>query len=87
MPRLLVSDPGTTSEQGCQIVSFQTKNPNLGKFWRALERKKLIYILGPFGIFNEYLGYFRNIWYSLSSFGIFFWFWYQVPRKIWQPCF
>jgi hypothetical protein len=21
--------------QGCQMVSFQTKNPNLGKFWRA----------------------------------------------------
>jgi hypothetical protein len=26
-----------TGEQGCQIVSFQTKNPNLGKFWRALD--------------------------------------------------
>jgi hypothetical protein len=23
-------------DQGCQMVSFQTKNPNLGKFWRAL---------------------------------------------------
>jgi hypothetical protein len=22
---------------GCQMVCFQTKNPNLGKFWRALE--------------------------------------------------
>jgi hypothetical protein len=22
--------------QGCQMVCFQTKNPNLGKFWRAL---------------------------------------------------
>jgi hypothetical protein len=21
--------------QGCQMVYFQTKNPNLGKFWRA----------------------------------------------------
>jgi hypothetical protein len=20
---------------GCQMFSFQTKNPNLGKFWRA----------------------------------------------------
>jgi hypothetical protein len=29
-------------EQGCQMVSFQTKNPNLGKFWRALEWKMLI---------------------------------------------
>jgi hypothetical protein len=24
-------------KQGCQMVCFQTKNPNLGKFWRALE--------------------------------------------------
>jgi hypothetical protein len=23
--------------QGCQMVCFQTKNPNLDKFWRALE--------------------------------------------------
>jgi hypothetical protein len=23
--------------QGCQMVCFQTKNPNLGKFWKALE--------------------------------------------------
>jgi hypothetical protein len=25
--------------QGCQMVYFQTKNPDLGKFWRALELK------------------------------------------------
>jgi hypothetical protein len=23
--------------QGCQMVYFQTQNPNLGRFWRALE--------------------------------------------------
>jgi hypothetical protein len=23
--------------QGCQMVCFQTKNPNFGKIWRALE--------------------------------------------------
>jgi hypothetical protein len=27
---------GGGSEQGCQMVYFQTKNRNLGKFWRAL---------------------------------------------------
>jgi hypothetical protein len=43
-------------DQGCQMVSFQTENPNLGKFWRALERRMLIYfmtilnILRPFAI-------------------------------------
>jgi hypothetical protein len=30
-------------EQGCQTVYFQTKNLNLGKFWRALDGKMLIY--------------------------------------------
>jgi hypothetical protein len=41
---------------GCQMVYFQTTNLNLGKFWRALELKMLVYfmtiwnILGPFGV-------------------------------------
>jgi hypothetical protein len=30
--------------QGCQMVSFKTKNPNLGKVWRALDGKMLIYV-------------------------------------------
>jgi hypothetical protein len=33
---------GTTLEQGCQMVSFQTKNPNLGGFWRTLKWKMLL---------------------------------------------
>jgi hypothetical protein len=43
-------------EQGCQMVCFQTKNLNLGKFWRAWEWKILVYfmlienILRSFGI-------------------------------------
>jgi hypothetical protein len=28
--------------QGCQVVYFQTKNPNLSKFWRALDWKMLV---------------------------------------------
>jgi hypothetical protein len=31
--------------QGCQMVCFQTKNPNLGKFWRATDWKLLIYFM------------------------------------------
>jgi hypothetical protein len=27
--------------QVCQMVYFHTKNPNLGKFWTALEWKRL----------------------------------------------
>jgi hypothetical protein len=32
--------------QGCQMVCFQTQNPNLGKFWRALEWKMLVHFTG-----------------------------------------
>jgi hypothetical protein len=43
--------------QGCQMVYFQTKNPNLGKIWGAWSGKGWYYIiymamniLQPFGI-------------------------------------
>jgi hypothetical protein len=38
--RVVVFSPeneSTIFEQGCQMVRFQTKNPNLGKFWRFFE--------------------------------------------------
>jgi hypothetical protein len=47
--------------QGCQIVYFHTKNPNLGKFCRAVEWKMLVYhtvilnILQQFGVFHGFL--------------------------------
>jgi hypothetical protein len=47
--RSLITDIITPS-QGCQTVCFQTKNPNLGKFWRVLLWKILVYFL-PFGLF------------------------------------
>jgi hypothetical protein len=79
-------------DQGCQMVCFQTKNPNLGKFWRrALDWKMFTYfmatwnVLWIFGIFSDHLVHFVFIWYILYSFGTFFRFWYHVPRKIWQP--
>jgi hypothetical protein len=65
---------------------FQTKNINLGKFWRVLQWKVLVYfwqcglctylvyILWPFAIFYGYLVHI-------------FPFWYVVPRNIWQPWF
>jgi hypothetical protein len=40
--------------QGCQMVYFQTKNPNLGIFWRVLQWK-MLYILWSFGIFSPVL--------------------------------
>jgi hypothetical protein len=52
------------SSQGCQMVYFQTKNTNLGKFWRALQWKILVNfitiwsILLQLGIFYDHLVYF-----------------------------
>jgi hypothetical protein len=42
-------------DQGCQMVCFQTKNPSLGKFWRALHRMENA------GIFYGRLEYFTVI--------------------------
>jgi hypothetical protein len=52
------------------MVSFRTQNPNLGKFWRALDGKMLIYYSVFWNIFGH-LGYFITIWYNLCSFGTF----------------
>jgi hypothetical protein len=69
------------------MVYIQTKNPDLGKFWRVLQWKMLVYFMfiwcsirsfsifcGHFGIFYGHLVYFSP-------------FWYVGPRKIWQPCY
>jgi hypothetical protein len=53
-------------EQGCQMVCFQTKNPNLGKFCMALDWKMFVYfmatwnILWRFGIFYDHLVHFSS---------------------------
>jgi hypothetical protein len=31
--------------QGCQMALFQTKNPDLDKFWRVLQWKMLVYLM------------------------------------------
>jgi hypothetical protein len=63
--------------QGCQMVSFQTKNPKLGKFWGALDWKMLIYFMAIWNIYRH-LGYFMTIWYILCSFGTFFPVWGNI---------
>jgi hypothetical protein len=63
-------------KQGCQMVCFQTKNPNSGEFLRGLLRKILVYfmtirsILRPLEIFYGHLVYFVVIWYIFPRFGI-----------------
>jgi hypothetical protein len=44
------------------MVYFQTKNPNLGKFWMVLEWK-------IFGTFYVQLEYITAVWYILGLFG------------------
>jgi hypothetical protein len=40
------------------MAYFQTKNPNCGKFWRALPRIENV------GIFYGHLEYFTAFWYT-----------------------
>jgi hypothetical protein len=61
----------------CQMAYVQTKNPDLGKFWRVLQWKMLVYfimtiwpILRPFGIFWGNLVHCLVIWYIFSRFGM-----------------
>jgi hypothetical protein len=41
------------------------------------------YIIWPFGIFYEHLGFLMPIWYILCSFGTLFW--YLEPKKSGNP--
>jgi hypothetical protein len=72
------------------MVYFQSKNLNLGNFWRALDWKMLIKfmtlwnILRTFDIFCDHLLHFVTFRVHLVHFILF---WFYVPRKIWQPCF
>jgi hypothetical protein len=51
--------------QGCQMVYFQTKNPNLGKFWSVLQLKMFVNFMASLST------YFTAIWPILWAFGIF----------------
>jgi hypothetical protein len=56
------------------MICFQTKNPNLGKFWKAL------YVMENAGIFYSHLEYFTVIWYILYPFVNVVVIWYILPR-------
>jgi hypothetical protein len=67
------------------MVYFQTQNPTLGKFWRALEWNMFVYFIT---IWNFYGHLVNNLWLFgilcgdlvyFSHFGMF------GARKIWQP--
>jgi hypothetical protein len=56
------------------MVCFQTKNPYLGKFWRALKWKMRVYF--AYG----HLEYFTVIWLIIWLFGYVVVIWYIFPR-------
>jgi hypothetical protein len=58
--------------QGCPMAYFQTKNPNLDKYFRVFQWKMLVCFtaIGPY--LRPFLVYFAAIWYILRLFGIFF---------------
>jgi hypothetical protein len=59
--------------QGCQMVYYQTNNPNLGKFWRVLQLKMLVYFMAFLSIFRPCGIFYGNLESSLP-------FWYIFPR-------
>jgi hypothetical protein len=50
-----------TGEQGCQMVCFQTKNPNLGKFWRVLHWKMLVYFMETWSILMSFVMFYGHL--------------------------
>jgi hypothetical protein len=52
---------------------FQTKNTNLGKFWRVLQWKLLVYLMAIWSIYSH-LVYFVAIWKHFMVI------WYIFPR-------
>jgi hypothetical protein len=62
--------------QGCQMVYFQARHPNAGKFWRILKWKVLVSFMGiwsilrTISIFYALLVNFRVFWSIFSCSGI-----------------
>jgi hypothetical protein len=76
------------------MVYFQTKNPELGKFWRDFDWKMLIYfmaiwnILRTFEIFYDHLVHVVFIWYIylILAYGLPLWILGTVrsnPAMVW----
>jgi hypothetical protein len=55
--------------QCCQMLYFQTKNPNLDKYWKVMKWKMLV-LSWPLCLFYSKMVYFMVIWYIFPSFGM-----------------
>jgi hypothetical protein len=67
----------TNTRQGCQMVCFQTKNPNLGTFLRVLQWKMMVYFKDTWSILRSFVifyvwtfGIVRGNFVNFSRFGI-----------------
>jgi hypothetical protein len=61
----------STCTQGCQMVCFQTKSPNLGKFWRVLDWKMLVYFMDAWSILRSFVTFNGHLVYIIrGKFGI-----------------
>jgi hypothetical protein len=74
--RIATDDRFHVAQQGCQMVYFQTKNPNLGKFWMALISEKVGILYGRLEYDTANLYFYGNmygnlvaIWHILPYFG------------------
>jgi hypothetical protein len=56
--------------QGCQMVYYQTKNNNLGNFWRFLQWKMLVHFMAIWSILRHFGIFYGNL-DILCSFGMF----------------
>jgi hypothetical protein len=63
--------------QGCQMVYFQTQNPNLGKFFRAVEWNRMVHSI------PTHLEYITTIRYILWLFGNLVKIWYMHFLPFW----
>jgi hypothetical protein len=71
--------------QGCQMVYFKTKNPDLCKFCRALVRKILIYFMAIGNILQIFGIFYDHLLYTLCSFGTFFQILVSCTKKSGNP--
>jgi hypothetical protein len=59
----------------------------LGKFWRVLQWKMLVYFMDTWSISRSFVIFYGYLVYIVrGNLGYFFPFWYFVGRKIWHPC-
>jgi hypothetical protein len=58
--------------QGCQMVCFQTKNPNLGKFWIVMQWKMLVYFMDTWSILRSFVIFYGHLVYVVCGIFVYF---------------